>query len=560
MSGFEVAGVVLGAIPLVISALEHYKEGKGVAASFVKWRGQLDTLIFRLKLQRTFFYLQILELLRGAGVEDVAGRLDVTEEECVFILQNAKNGAEVQEYLGLLYDTFLEVLDRYEKCLKAIAAKLGHIHRPPNVAKDDLVAILGANPPARGSFAFKERVTFTIEKGSLKGLVEELREDRLSLKTIVKGMKTQQEYTAKQPSHDAGRLAKIFAQVQSTATPLFAAVCKVCICKCPSKHKVLMRLDNRVPLHKERPKLGRKATEQTTFSLVFELEEFLQEAIVKASQPADDVETEIPKQNGTTKGRTVKFPTIVVNPVPEDYSNDFKKPRRVIDICQYACEARLSGRVLRLELTKDDLSLLEEGSEPRRNFSSSTTLEDFLRNGVRDEDARMTPKQQTLLALDVAASILQLRQTCWFNLPFNSKGIKFLVHDGGNMKRAILGPFVEQMMGGPSRVPDAAGGPDPKTALLELAILLLEIWHHKPLEMWMAKTGMESAESKEARRIAAIRWLEMTSERLPPHHLTAIEQCLAICSGRLQFWNDGDFLKQYCENIIKPLQESCRAW
>lgn len=27
MSGFEVAGVVLGAIPLVISALEHYGDG-----------------------------------------------------------------------------------------------------------------------------------------------------------------------------------------------------------------------------------------------------------------------------------------------------------------------------------------------------------------------------------------------------------------------------------------------------------------------------------------------------------------------------------------------------
>lgn len=125
--------MVLSAIPLVISALEHYKAGKGVAASFVKWRGQLDTLIFRLKLQRTFFYLQILELLRSVGVQHVVDRLDVTEEQCVVILQDTKDGAEIKEYLGLLYDTFLDVLNRYEKCLKAIAAKLGHIHRPTNV-------------------------------------------------------------------------------------------------------------------------------------------------------------------------------------------------------------------------------------------------------------------------------------------------------------------------------------------------------------------------------------------------------------------------------------------
>jgi hypothetical protein len=33
MSGFEVAGIVLGAIPLVISALEHYGEGVSVTYS-----------------------------------------------------------------------------------------------------------------------------------------------------------------------------------------------------------------------------------------------------------------------------------------------------------------------------------------------------------------------------------------------------------------------------------------------------------------------------------------------------------------------------------------------
>ncbi|KAI1773628.1 hypothetical protein F4818DRAFT_452687 [Hypoxylon cercidicola] len=557
MSGFEVAGVVLGAIPLIISALEHYKAGKGVAASFVKWRGQLDTLIFRLKLQRTFFYLQILELLRSAGVEHVVDRLDVTEEECLLILRNSKNGAKVKEYLGLLYDTFLDVLDRYEKCLKAIAAKLGHIHRPINVAKDDLAAILGANPPEKGSFVFKERVTFTIEKASLKELVEELREDRLSLKTIINSMRTQQEYALRQPSHDARRLTKIYAQVQINATPLFAAMCKVCTCKCHDKHKVLMRLDNRVPVQREKPRLVRKT--DTIFSLVFELEDHLQEALVKASQSANDSGAGAPCQGMATKIPIFKFPTLVINPIPGGGSEEGNKSTKLTDICRHASHARLSGHVIKLQLTKGDLSILEEPHEAQRHFSTSTTLERFLWDGIKDEDARMTPKQQTLLALDIAASILQLRQTCWFNLPFNSKGIRFLIQDGGKTKTAIHGPFVEQTIEDPSGWSDTSEGPDPKTALLQLAILLLEIWHHRPLEMWTAKTGMAGVESKEA-RIAAIQWLEMTSERLPPHHLTAIEQCLAICSGRLRFWDDREFLKQYCENIIKPLQESCKAW
>jgi hypothetical protein len=133
MSGFEVAGVVLGAIPLVISALEHYKSGKGVASSFIKWRGHLDTLIFRLKMQRTFFYLDISELLRLANVIELEDSVDLTEEDCVAILSDAKLGKHLQEFLGPLYQTSLEVLGRYEDCLKTIAGKIGRITRLPNV-------------------------------------------------------------------------------------------------------------------------------------------------------------------------------------------------------------------------------------------------------------------------------------------------------------------------------------------------------------------------------------------------------------------------------------------
>lgn len=134
MSGFEVCGVVLGVIPLVISALEHYKAGKGVAAALVKWRGLLDTLIFRLKDQRIFFYLDILELLRNAGVAQSEDGIDLTAEQCVAVLRDRQNGEEFREYLGLLHDPFLEILSRYELCLKTIVAKIDHIRRLPDVS------------------------------------------------------------------------------------------------------------------------------------------------------------------------------------------------------------------------------------------------------------------------------------------------------------------------------------------------------------------------------------------------------------------------------------------
>jgi hypothetical protein len=148
-------------------------------------------------------------------------------------------------------------------------------------------------------------------------------------------------------------------------------------------------------------------------------------------------------------------------------------------------------------------------------------------------------------------------------MPWNNKQIMLLLEkaaEGEHEKTEVCGPFIRQTIHASVGTGAVAASPTPKGALLELAILLLEIWHHKPMEMWMTKLGTQNADTPEARHIAAIRWLEMTHERLPPHHLTAIEQCLAICSGRLWRWNDWDFQRQYCENIIKPLRESCKAW
>ncbi|KAI0156710.1 hypothetical protein GGR52DRAFT_198044 [Hypoxylon sp. FL1284] len=445
MTGIEVAGLVLGTIPLVISALEHYKAGKSVAALFFKWRGQLDTLIFRLKLQRTFFYLQVLELLRSAGVEHVVDQLDVTEEECVFILQNTKNGGEVKKYLGPLYGTFLDIICRYEKCLQTITTKLGHINRPPNAAKDDLAAILAVNPPGTASFAFKKRVTFTIEKASLNELIEELREDRLSLKTIIDYTRAQREYASRQPSRDAGRLTKIYAQVQFNATSLFTAMCKICTRRHHSKHNVLMRLDSRVPVQGEKPRFASRTKEDTTFSLVFKLEDHLHDVYVKASQSAYNAKTDPLCQEATTKIPIVKIST-VVDPIPDDSGGEGDTLTKLTYICRHVCDGRSSGDVIKLRLTKHGLGVLEGPYEARRHFSTSTTLEKLLRDGFEDEDSRMTPKQQTLFALDIATSILQLRQTYWFNLPFTSNGIRFLVQNGRAAKTTIHGPFVEQLI------------------------------------------------------------------------------------------------------------------
>lgn len=132
MSGFEVAGVVLGVLPLVIGALSKYREERGTIATLMKYGGLLDDLIHHLKEQKRYFYLDILHLLREARVPEILDDIDPPEERCVAVLRDARTSQEVMEYLGRLYEDFLDTLGCYETCLKGITSKLSNIARLDN--------------------------------------------------------------------------------------------------------------------------------------------------------------------------------------------------------------------------------------------------------------------------------------------------------------------------------------------------------------------------------------------------------------------------------------------
>ena len=132
MSGFEIAGLVLGALPILISALENYKAGKGPVASWRKWRGLLDILIHRLHSARCVFTLKLETLLIAAGIDCQTLQ---NEQHYIRILTDEKVAQKLQEYLRSSFDRFQSVVQEYERCLKLIAAELTEIRRLPNVSQ-----------------------------------------------------------------------------------------------------------------------------------------------------------------------------------------------------------------------------------------------------------------------------------------------------------------------------------------------------------------------------------------------------------------------------------------
>ena len=119
MSGIEVASLILGAVPVMIAALEHYKNFHKKSWLFKHKSSRIDQLIIALGNQKFFLEGELELALLEAGFDqyDVAS-LDTTD------MQRLLNGGDVSERLcrslGQGYGPFREMLVRSERCLTQI--------------------------------------------------------------------------------------------------------------------------------------------------------------------------------------------------------------------------------------------------------------------------------------------------------------------------------------------------------------------------------------------------------------------------------------------------------
>lgn len=177
MSGVEVAGLVLGAIPLVISALENYENVLDPTIAFMKYRGELYRARRELGNHHASFE-QTMELLLKPITEP---------EELSDMIENTDSphwtdpdiDQELQNKLGKAYKAYLRKTQDIQAIIIELAACL-NIAGTSKVSQDGLEALISAHPPAKQqgklhTFEFGERVRFTMKRQKIKKNLDELR-------------------------------------------------------------------------------------------------------------------------------------------------------------------------------------------------------------------------------------------------------------------------------------------------------------------------------------------------------------------------------------------------
>ena len=131
MSGFEIAGLILGAVPLTISALKQYKSAHEMLLKFKYKSLYVDRLIGALEEQEYYFEIEFGMVLRAAGFAQQDASTISGEYLRTTLLRNDV-AKELREHLGSSFNLYRKALVRCGDSLGEVVRNIeGLVPGPP---------------------------------------------------------------------------------------------------------------------------------------------------------------------------------------------------------------------------------------------------------------------------------------------------------------------------------------------------------------------------------------------------------------------------------------------
>jgi hypothetical protein len=138
MSGIEIVGLVLGAMPLVFSALESYRKGLNPLLDYFHYNSTLKTMSTRLKIQHILYedHLKRLLLSESSPAEIQALFHDPNEPSQIALWGSKEVERKLRNKLGQQqFNIFMEVVQEMGRVMKKLMDNLdidmkGKVRKP----------------------------------------------------------------------------------------------------------------------------------------------------------------------------------------------------------------------------------------------------------------------------------------------------------------------------------------------------------------------------------------------------------------------------------------------
>ncbi|KAI1429728.1 hypothetical protein F5Y12DRAFT_709729 [Xylaria sp. FL1777] len=223
MSGVEAVGLVLGVIPLIISALEHYQDGKSAVSTWRRHVRVVQSLLRNLKTEHGKLY-NTCETLLG-GIVSPAKLEPMLNEPFGPLWQNEDTKERIERRLDHMHNTFQETV----KDMLAIIEEL----------KSNLGLNTEGQPEWYTGGTFKRnimRASLVIKRSSYEEALQGLISKNQTLETIVLGS------LRLEPSRGKRSRGKYLEPFRRIVSSIYKAL-QLGLCgACPQKHGVNLQL------------------------------------------------------------------------------------------------------------------------------------------------------------------------------------------------------------------------------------------------------------------------------------------------------------------------------
>ncbi|PTB69280.1 hypothetical protein BBK36DRAFT_1110097 [Trichoderma citrinoviride] len=572
MSSFEPFGIVLHAIPILIAGAELCRDGYGKGKLAFRKRKYVEKLARSLLLhQQTLLETIRLIITRsGYGYDEKV----VLSGDSLAYFRDDDVQAQVEAFLG--DDNYRALTGRVldiQGILEEVAKHLDGLIPSHKDDPSDLIGIIEANQTAKKHKAdIIPRLKVALKSDAIKQSISELDTATSTLHTFSQTVLMNRDGPfSSLVSSSNMRLAKAFRRIQSASKNLYTALCRCCTGTCHNEHNVHVFLEDRVDVASRLLRSTKQMSDEERAILAFQLI-FAAKILAPIQTRCHELSVKYMQEDESDASPQELVPTLSRVRVSGQHRVEVKDsdPLRskfvpIDNFCSAIVTAHEEAqRVAFILHASNRMGLItsKEQTVILKNNYQTISLREILSETSGAYGARLPLQSAMLLASKLASSLLQYAQTRWFGQAWSKDSISFLLHPESERKRS-LADFDRPFVCAKIEDTDANGvnTAEPKSTLLELGILLLEIWHQTTLEHRFAGVTNQISSDYFTRLSLAAQWLDDDYNTLLPLYEQAVRYCVYGASmKRWTEWNTNELWGEICKEVIQPLSDNCGQW
>ncbi|KAI4713190.1 hypothetical protein J4E89_002169 [Alternaria sp. Ai002NY15] len=541
MFGFEIAGVVLGSLPLMIVALEHYAEGLSTIKSMQKYEEVFEHL-------HTSF-VTISCIYRNA-CEELLSPLALSDAQVYQLLENPDSSSwadtdlddALRNRLGSNYLPFKSSVKQLNKKINLFGRKLqlSDKFQPPWTT-----AAGGLDAAARSKF-FNDpwiRIKGGLKTKHYKQLLSSIEEDIGRIASLTAGaIALEPLRLQRRRKANTEYLQKFRQQAEKLYNAFNTRWSARCTCQCT--HQANLRLDIQRDDETGNP---------SNFKLVFTFG--TPHAGHAAPWKSIPVEIEAVDVTDTTNpGNGSLLPSIVVqsNSKVHDHWKCLKRAPNIVDLCAtlQRCPGPDCIGVMSSKLAKHHIHTLHLPNPSTNDQRVS------LQQMMATQGAAFQIKEKCTLALTLASAVYHLHNTPWLEESWDLNDICIL-------SQSVLSdqPYISRDF--PATAPAPAHSQRKRiiknSIIFALGVALLEISYGKPLQTFVTKEDLDDATGNRTAvtdYLVAERLAKGLRARELSNYADATQRCIHCNFEASVFSLDNDdFRERFYQGVIVPLRK-----